>query len=204
MRMRGFTLIELLVVIAIIAILAAILFPVFARAREKARQTTCLNNVKSIVLAALMYVQDYDETLPLCSYGGTTSYSWTVATEPYMKNWQILCCPSRGAYTTERHVLGNATTLLGAYPHYGLNSSIDGVKLAQIGRVAETVLFGEANWYTDGADSYGCYHFFQPTYLAGDTSRWIHPHNEGRNLGLVDGHAKWYKRPNDKDLQWAP
>ena len=61
---RGFTLIELLVVIAIIAILAAILFPVFARAREKARQTSCLSNVKELALALLMYSQDYDETIP--------------------------------------------------------------------------------------------------------------------------------------------
>jgi len=61
---NGFTLIELLVVIAIIAILAAILFPVFARAREKARQTSCLSNLKQLSLAILMYAEDYDETLP--------------------------------------------------------------------------------------------------------------------------------------------
>jgi prepilin-type N-terminal cleavage/methylation domain-containing protein len=66
MKRRGFTLIELLVVIAIIAILAAILFPVFARAREKARQTSCLSNVKQLSLGMLMYTQDYDERLPRC------------------------------------------------------------------------------------------------------------------------------------------
>jgi prepilin-type N-terminal cleavage/methylation domain-containing protein len=69
-RQQGFTLIELLVVIAIIAILAAILFPVFARAREKARQTSCLNNVKQLTLAIMMYAQDYDETYPYaCRWG---------------------------------------------------------------------------------------------------------------------------------------
>jgi prepilin-type N-terminal cleavage/methylation domain-containing protein len=61
---KGFTLIELLVVIAIIAILAAILFPVFARAREKARQTSCVSNLKQVALASLMYTQDYDECPP--------------------------------------------------------------------------------------------------------------------------------------------
>jgi prepilin-type N-terminal cleavage/methylation domain-containing protein/prepilin-type processing-associated H-X9-DG protein len=68
-RKKGFTLIELLVVIAIIAILAAILFPVFARAREKARQTTCQSNLKQMTLGMQMYAQDYDETLPLCITG---------------------------------------------------------------------------------------------------------------------------------------
>ncbi len=62
---RGFTLIELLVVIAIIAILAAILFPVFAKAREKARQSSCLSNMKQIVLGTMQYAQDYDERLPM-------------------------------------------------------------------------------------------------------------------------------------------
>ena len=67
---RGFTLIELLVVIAIIAILAAILFPVFAQARDKARMATCLSNCKQIGLATMMYAQDYDERLPIISFGG--------------------------------------------------------------------------------------------------------------------------------------
>jgi prepilin-type N-terminal cleavage/methylation domain-containing protein/prepilin-type processing-associated H-X9-DG protein len=85
----GFTLIELLVVIAIIAILAAILFPVFAQAREKARQITCVSNLKQIGLGLGMYVQDYDETFPLCQYAAPTwaDYrEWTNLIDPYIKN----------------------------------------------------------------------------------------------------------------------
>lgn len=85
----GFTLIELLVVIAIIAILAAILFPVFAKVREKARQTTCLNNEKQIGLGVLQYIQDYDETFPGSQFYGTTpatQYGWSSAIQPYIKN----------------------------------------------------------------------------------------------------------------------
>ena len=118
---RGFTLIELLVVIAIIAILAAILFPVFAQAREKARTTSCLSNTKQLSLGLLMYVQDYDETWPRnddCVNGGLTPvagapataygctgspgygdrvnhYKWWYWTYPYVKNVQINFCPSR-------------------------------------------------------------------------------------------------------------
>jgi prepilin-type N-terminal cleavage/methylation domain-containing protein len=94
----GFTLIELLVVIAIIAILAAILFPVFAAAREKARQTACLSNLKQVGLAAQMYAQDYDESLPLTERGGDIDdaheYYWGDMLFPYMKHWQMLRCPS--------------------------------------------------------------------------------------------------------------
>jgi prepilin-type N-terminal cleavage/methylation domain-containing protein/prepilin-type processing-associated H-X9-DG protein len=101
---RGFTLIELLVVIAIIAILAAILFPVFAKAREKARQASCQSNLKQIALAALMYASDYDQRpLPMYTFGwkvtgtaGTWSSRiwWNGLIEPYTKNRQILACPS--------------------------------------------------------------------------------------------------------------
>jgi len=90
-RSSGFTLIELLVVIAIIAILAAILFPVFAKVREKARQTTCTSNEKQIGLAILQYVQDYDETYPLVRFpnpaGAATQYTeWPVVVQPYIKS----------------------------------------------------------------------------------------------------------------------
>lgn len=90
---RAFTLIELLVVIAIIAILAAILFPVFAQAREKARQTSCLSNVKQMGLSHLMYMQDYDErAVTSWSFGFPGDFNFYV--QPYMKNTKILFCPS--------------------------------------------------------------------------------------------------------------
>jgi prepilin-type N-terminal cleavage/methylation domain-containing protein/prepilin-type processing-associated H-X9-DG protein len=100
MKRSAFTLIELLVVIAIIAILAAILFPVFAQAREKARQTTCLSNEKQMGTCILMYVQDYDEVTPLAYYdyysGGNWQFnaSWWYLTFPYNKSNQVERCPS--------------------------------------------------------------------------------------------------------------
>jgi prepilin-type N-terminal cleavage/methylation domain-containing protein/prepilin-type processing-associated H-X9-DG protein len=98
----GFTLIELLVVIAIIAILAAILFPVFAQARDKARGIACLSNMKQIALAITMYQQDYDESIPLGNqeYAGEVynyDISWIKAVQPYIKNQQLMVCPN-GAY----------------------------------------------------------------------------------------------------------
>lgn len=98
---RGFTLIELLVVIAIIAILAAILFPVFGRARENARKTSCLSNMKQMGLGVMQYTQDYDEKYPLSRVGvtlpnGTTTgnYPWHMVVQPYTKSYQLFKCPS--------------------------------------------------------------------------------------------------------------
>src|SRR5216683_7660396 len=99
----GFTLIELLVVIAIIAILAAILFPVFAQAREKARAISCLSNCKQSGLAYQMYIQDYDETTPcqvtpvaqrdVNNYFVVSGGYWYILIQPYVKNWQLYLCP---------------------------------------------------------------------------------------------------------------
>ncbi|HEX2998910.1 MAG TPA: prepilin-type N-terminal cleavage/methylation domain-containing protein [Armatimonadota bacterium] len=95
---KGFTLIELLVVIAIIAILAAILFPVFARARENARKANCLSNCKQIGTAFTMYAQDFDERLPAGAGDNMVNggYNrWYNAVMPYIKNWNALRCPSK-------------------------------------------------------------------------------------------------------------
>lgn len=146
---KGFTLIELLVVIAIIAILAAILFPVFAQAREKARQTSCLSNTKQLSLGLLMYVQDYDETWPRnddCVNNGTVAvagapataigcssspfygdrvnhYKWWYWTYPYTKNVQIMFCPSRIGYLDQTNWVDSAE-IFGA--GYGLNLALTG------------------------------------------------------------------------------
>lgn len=103
-RSKAFTLIELLVVIAIIAILAAILFPVFAQAREKARQISCISNMKELTLANLMYVQDYDESFCNEGVAGPSNgwgwqMTWQVEVQPYIKNYDIFRCPDDSHYT---------------------------------------------------------------------------------------------------------
>src|SRR6478609_7479917 len=99
LKSRGFTLIELLVVIAIIAILAAILFPVFARARENARRSSCQSNLKQIGLGVMQYAQDYDEILPRSRlYKTDTAWiPWQSGIQPYVKSAQIFRCPSNVA-----------------------------------------------------------------------------------------------------------
>jgi len=168
---RGFTLIELLVVIAIIAILAAILFPVFARARENARRTSCLSNMKQIGLGFMQYTQDYDEKLPRNEYAwsGTGLINWDEAIYPYVKSTQLFQCPSAvGASTaasTQYNQDATGTSLTGqwtGFPNrdYGMNgylvpglaSTIGGalvdnngfLALASIGNAAEVFLAGEA------------------------------------------------------------
>ena len=211
-RAKGFTLIELLVVIAIIAILAAILFPVFARAREKARQTSCLNNCKQLGLAFLQYCQDYDERIPLVAhYGSVNQYSGSYETYqtlmmPYMKNVQLWLCPSRS------DVGAALNYIMGAYPHYGYgcwafratrpNEFGSGfcnttyAKLASLERPAEMPVFGEASAYGATDTRFGT-HRISP----GRNDYYnAFPHNEGRNLVLADGHAKWYQRTQDAQL----
>jgi len=132
MRKRaGFTLIELLVVIAIIAILAAILFPVFAQSLEKARQTTCLSNLKQIGTGATMYLQDWDETYPLnrvyALQGGAACgqkvLTWKTATLPYVKNIGVYRCPSNPRNTQGDETKG--AEALG-YPTFPISYSYSG------------------------------------------------------------------------------
>ena len=190
-RRVGFTLIELLVVIAIIAILAAILFPVFARAREKARQSSCLSNVKQLQLAIMQYVQDYDEMMPTC-WTGQTTYEhpyWYEKAEPYLKNTQVFLCPSARNYTTIAYGYN--------YMYLGSTSGTGAVSIADIERPSEMLIFCDS--YDDG--SAGNFHVYAPsawtihggTYDENGTGNVDPRHNEGANVGWADGHAKWFK-----------
>jgi len=220
MSRRGFTLIELLVVIAIIAILAAILFPVFARAREKARQTNCLSNVKQQTLGVMMYLQDYDEMLPLRYFlsGGTINYPgggtsagmiWPMPIYPYVKNIQLFNCPSWN-YKWNGNYSGKQA--------YGIHNHIDGVSLGDIKSPATVIALADA-FEDPGASSQTYYIQRSVVFSAGigSLARTIVPdrHNGGANFGLMDGHAKWhsveYTAAHDttgvqdfEGLEWGP
>jgi prepilin-type N-terminal cleavage/methylation domain-containing protein/prepilin-type processing-associated H-X9-DG protein len=154
-RRSAFTLIELLVVIAIIAILAAILFPVFAQAREKARQTSCLSNLKQYSLANLMYVQDYDETFPMSAYLNVScvaTFYWAVA--PYVKNNQITQCPSDKEAMNVQLLTGapcantppfNSYVVNPALYASGFMPNVNTLSLASVSRPAETVMHYDGN-----------------------------------------------------------
>ena len=178
MKRQGFTLIELLVVIAIIAILAAILFPVFAKAREKARQTSCLSNLKQIALATLQYVQDYDERMPRYYHATPINYTAQTGIQPYMKSIQIWRCPSGSAlfhYYWDSGWVGAPPEHLGSY---GWNHVLSGDMLADMTRPTETGMWADCK--------------DRLVILSeNSTYRTVARHNDGGNMCYVDGHAKW-------------
>jgi prepilin-type N-terminal cleavage/methylation domain-containing protein/prepilin-type processing-associated H-X9-DG protein len=182
MSRRGFTLIELLVVIAIIAILAAILFPVFAKAREKARQSSCLSNLRQLGTACLAYEQDNDEcTASYAMWPGTASiYGWNDTLAPYLKSAQILRCPSStvNANSYGTNITGVSTTSpAGAFYYLFCYRSVGDFKMP-----AETLMISESNnavWVRYNAA-------VTPVAQA-----LLAPHNVGANCTFFDGHAKW-------------
>ena len=213
-RHWGFTLIELLVVIAIISILAAILFPVFARARENARRASCMSNVKQMGLGVMMYVQDYDEKYPpsyipapgptpdgQSTYWSSTLWLWQQIIYPYTKSSQIYRCPS-STYTGPALFVGN----------YGVNSSViaaSPVSMAMVSSAASTYMIFDSGYYSLGPNA-GWGSVLHPAgqnYLPGTgpllpaasiTTGYTDDYTKGRhflgvNMGFADGHVKWLK-----------
>ncbi|MHB8994368.1 MAG: DUF1559 family PulG-like putative transporter [Armatimonadota bacterium] len=205
---RGFTLIELLVVIAIIAILAAILFPVFAKAREKARQASCLSNIKQLSLGIMQYIQDYDERLPACWVGPggapPARVRWYDACEPYLKNKQVRFCPSHSiADHNSPDACSYAAPMTNGHSWFVWldRDGGGGNALATFTSPAKLMLLLDANtWY--------CYWHPGGTRCAGSLTltrnlssgaepaydwTYMGRHNDGANVAFLDGHAKWNK-----------
>ncbi len=200
---RGFTLIELLVVIAIIAILAAILFPVFARAREAARSTSCLSNLKQFGTAWLMYAQDYDETFCVVNGGtdptGNLFYYWDSVydastgqfdisqglIQPYMKSAPIVDCPSAAGIP-----VANNYRLA-----YGLNIMVYGAGFvpppsqAAFEAPTDTIILADTGWRSPATGALARSRTLrQPSFAGTPTAHGRH--NEWANVVWYDGHAK--------------
>ncbi|BCM94365.1 hypothetical protein IAD21_06272 [Abditibacteriota bacterium] len=223
----AFTLIELLVVIAIIAILAAILFPVFARARENARRTSCQSNLKQIGLGILQYTQDFDEKYPLYRVDNGTGYpgnpyGWADAIQPYVKSEQLLQCPSEktpppsvsATYTKPQNIgycdyvynvaLGSqpSTTTAG-----GSGASLSSIVTPTLCMMAIDGKIVSTSVVTNGTSDNGSSRM--ATRGSGGMSLAIANnfdtdlHLAGANMLFADGHVKWQKGQDGKPDTWA-
>jgi prepilin-type N-terminal cleavage/methylation domain-containing protein/prepilin-type processing-associated H-X9-DG protein len=225
MSKRGFTLIELLVVIAIIAILAAILMPVFAQAREKARTASCASNQKQIGLAFVMYMQDFDGNPPnTYMYDGAAGNCnvlrwWYDMVQPYIKNWQVLQCPSGDGFVTcgtTKVTMRNG--VLGVPNSYGTCSNTwcvggfggSAKNESSFVAPAQTVWIGESTgnpelWTRDGLRGWQCPKAAVPTNLGIRAAGALKcdRHQEGGNYIFVDGHVKFLRRVTDDMWNYA-
>jgi prepilin-type N-terminal cleavage/methylation domain-containing protein/prepilin-type processing-associated H-X9-DG protein len=206
-RRQGFTLIELLVVIAIIAILAAILFPVFAQARAKARQTACLSNIKQLGTGLMMYAQDYDETLPLNDYIGNglapllgwrdprAGDSWCSGIYPYVKNLPIYVCPEALDYPDKTTPWRSPDKPEDGTVSYLMNYATRGRPIASVPAPADLIFLheGDRRWRVAHCrprpTSPTARAYTEISYDFYDTR-----HNQGANLLFCDGHARWRKK----------
>ena len=181
----GFTLIELLVVIAIISILAAILFPVFARARENARRASCQSNEKNLMLSIMQYTQDYDERMPHHWSGGVdTKLQWVHTLQPYVKNYQVFFCPSAS-------IKNSGAAVSSANIAFGYNfANLNNVALAAINEPSETITLADTG---ENATAY-VIDRTNPDRRPNDI------HLEGCNFAFADGHVKWMKAKPVIDL----
>jgi prepilin-type N-terminal cleavage/methylation domain-containing protein len=155
-RTKGFTLIELLVVMAIISLLAAMLFPVFARARENARRASCMSNVKQLALGLMMYSQDYDEKFPFVRYPQNGTKTWDDQIFPYIKSDQVFMCPSAYYKNTRAYAMNVWIAGWTNYPFSGITASETPVNLtlAGIPNAANTVLLIEDSARENSAGTY--------------------------------------------------
>jgi prepilin-type N-terminal cleavage/methylation domain-containing protein/prepilin-type processing-associated H-X9-DG protein len=208
---KGFTLIELLVVIAIISILAAILFPVFARAREKARAAACLSNSKQLALGLMMYTQDYDEKYPLYAFkdsAGNWKLSWAAVIYPYVKSTQVFICPSAfdSGYCYPTLMQTDGYQYSGSY---GYNYAYFGTwatatrpqvtSLAAVNSPAESLVIAESTNLEVSSVIYPPSVWSNPATTCGYASGQFEKqlairHFDGNNVVFADGHAKWMKK----------
>ena len=193
---KGFTLIELLVVIAIIALLAAILFPVFARARENARKSSCQNNLKQIGIGFLQYKQDYDETW--CGGWSQTppNAMWTYVLQPYLKSNQIFRCPSDSRNNYSGYLHNNVLT------SKGTGSQTVYITDSEITKPAESLIVIDGNTGGSNIGQNGDYTLWNDWNRVTRASDGLPRHLDTSGILFCDGHVKSVK--SDKSaIKWA-